>query len=53
MSELDPEDTATEADREEQQQEIAEVQEQLDGDSDGEGLGNEAGRGEETGISEG
>ena len=32
---------------------IAEVDEELDAQSDGEGLGAEAGRGEENGLSEG
>lgn len=39
--------------RNEQQQEIADVQEKLDAESDGEGLANESGRGEETGLSQG
>jgi hypothetical protein len=34
-------------------QEMAEVQEKLDAQSDGEGLAAEAGRGEETGLAEG
>ena len=40
-------------DLDDQQQAIAEVDEQLDAESDGEGLGKEAGRGEETGIAQG
>ena len=36
-----------------EQDEIAEVQERLDEESDGDGLAAEAGRGEETGLSEG
>lgn len=36
-----------------EQEEIAEVQEQLDEESEGDGLAAEAGRGEETGLSEG
>jgi hypothetical protein len=40
-------------DLDDQQQAIAEVDEQLDAQSDGEGLGNEAGRGEDTGIAQG
>jgi hypothetical protein len=44
---------ADERDREEQQQEIADVDEQLDAQAGGEGLAAEADRGEATGISEG
>lgn len=39
--------------REAERQEIAEVDEQLDAQADGEGLAAEAGRGEEMGLAEG
>jgi hypothetical protein len=48
MSENNPEETP-----EDQQQQMAEVQEQLDAESDEDGLGAEAGRSEENGISQG
>jgi hypothetical protein len=48
-----PEHTDQPEDLDDQQQAIAEVDEQLDAESDGEGLGKEAGRGEETGIAQG
>lgn len=44
---------ATEQDHEAQRQEIADVQEKLDAESDEQGLAAEAGRGEETGLTEG
>lgn len=44
---------ADERDREEQQQEIADVDEQLDAQAGAEGLAAEADRGEATGISGG
>lgn len=54
MSQTGHESTpATEEDLDAQRQEIAATQEQLDAESDGDGLAAEAGRGEETGISEG
>ena len=55
MSENSPEkDTEKNGERDHpEQEEIAEVQQQLDEESDGEGLAAEAGRGEETGLSEG
>ena len=40
-------------DADDERQEIAEVDEELDARADGEGLAAEAGRGEETGLSEG
>jgi hypothetical protein len=42
---------ADESDREDQQQEIADVDEKLDAQAGGEGLAAEAARGENTGIS--
>ncbi|NYG55733.1 hypothetical protein [Nocardioides perillae] len=54
MSETGHESTpATEEDLAAQREEIAATQEQLDAESDADGLAAEAGRGEETGISEG
>ncbi|WP_167736803.1 hypothetical protein [Nocardioides sp. 1609] len=47
------EDQAAGNGRTEQQQEIADVQEQLDAESEGEGLANESDRGEPTGLSQG
>ncbi len=44
---------ADEGDHDEQRREIAEVEEELDARSDGDGLAAEAGRGEETGLAEG
>jgi hypothetical protein len=44
---------AGEADHEATRQEIAEVEEELDAQSDADGLAAEAGRGEETGLAEG
>ncbi len=44
---------ADERDREDQQREIADVDEKLDAQAGGEGLAAEADRGEKTGISEG
>jgi hypothetical protein len=49
-NEVDPE---VEHDLEAQRQQIAEVDDELDARSDGEGLAAEAGRGEETGLAEG
>ena len=42
-----------EVDDEAQRREMAEVQEKLDAESDGDGLGAEAGAGDETGLTEG
>jgi len=42
-----------EADHAAQQRDMAEVEEELDARSDGEGLAAEAGSGEETGLAEG
>lgn len=54
MSQPKDENTpATQQDREAQQQEMEEIDERLDAESDGDGLAAEAGRSEETGISEG
>ena len=44
---------ADERDRKDQQQEMADVDEKLDAQADGEGLAAEADRAEQTGISEG
>jgi len=44
---------ADEHDDDTKRQEMAEVQEKLDAQSDGEGLAAEAGRGEDTGLAEG
>lgn len=44
---------ATEQDHEEKRRQIADVEEKVDAESDGEGLAAEAGRGEETGLAEG
>ena len=44
---------ADEHDHDAERQGIAEVQEKLDAQSDGDGLAAEAGRGEETGLGEG
>lgn len=46
-------DSEAEELHESQRQEIAEVEEELDARSDGEGLAAEAGSGEETGLAEG
>ena len=43
---------ADEDDRAAERREIAEVQEELDAEADGDGLAAEAGRGEEMGLSE-
>lgn len=40
-------------DNETERQDIAEVQDELDAEADGEGLAAEAGRGEEAGLAEG
>lgn len=54
MSETSSErDPATADDLEAERQAIAEVDEEVDAQSDGDGLAAEAGRGEETGLSEG
>jgi hypothetical protein len=54
MSEKSHEDSpATSQDRAEQQEEMDEVQQRLDAESDEAGLGAEAGRAEENGISQG
>ena len=44
---------ADQHDHDAERQQIAEAQEKLDAQSDGEGLAAEAGRGEETGLAEG
>ncbi|MDN4160047.1 hypothetical protein [Nocardioides abyssi] len=54
MSEQTPEhDDQAGTERNEEQQEIADVQDELDARSDEDGLGAEAGSGEETGLSQG
>jgi hypothetical protein len=54
MSQSSDEDSSgAEHDGDAQRQEIADVQEQLDARSDGEGLAAEAGSGEEMGLAEG
>ena len=45
--------SSPEREHEAQRREIAEVQEKLDAQADGDGLAAEAGRGEETGLAEG
>jgi hypothetical protein len=44
---------ADERDHEAKRREIAEVDDELDAEADGDGLAAEAGRGEETGLAEG
>jgi len=46
-------ESSNEQGRTEEQQEMADVQEQLDEQADGEGLAAEAGTGDETGLTEG
>ena len=53
MSESNHESEHAHDPHQEEKREIAEVQEQLDGESEGDGLAAEAGRGEENGLSEG
>ena len=48
-----PDSTDAERDPDERREEFAEVDEQVDEQSEGEGLAAEAGRGEETGLAEG
>ena len=45
--------TASEADLDDERREIADVQERLDAEADGDGLAAEAGTGDETGLTEG
>lgn len=52
MSETSNQHTPADDD-EARRREIAEVEEKLDAESDGDGLAAEAGRGEETGLAEG
>ena len=53
MSEQQGESSTPQDDQDSERREIAEVDEELDAESEGEGLAAEAGRGEETGLSEG
>lgn len=53
MSESGDKSTEKNKDLDAQQQEIADVQEELDARADGDGLAAEAGSGEEMGLSEG
>ncbi|WP_193611727.1 hypothetical protein [Nocardioides lijunqiniae] len=46
-------DTNAGDERDEQQEELADVQDELDAQADGDGLAAEAGTGDETGLSEG